>query len=1292
MKRYFIFWVAVVLSVGYLTAQIPVIEKGNNDKRNSIIKESNLVNKPVIEQGISEGNFIFQDDKIIVQDGTSFIQEEKTLKRDKALNLPERKSPEMLNAAKLPGKKSPPVVSVRKTDRDDVTITLKVIGSPIMESWGVDAGFHMLLDSSGELYEYFMYNADWGWNTEIYDMSDYSIPENADPDPDEPIWVLDDEASIDIPAGVYDFVVFFIIPEYYMMASSTLAVNGVYYWSNVSSYQFFAGYDYTFTVEFYEEWWQEIINLDVPIDITLTDLILPPSAVGLTNEEDITIVIKNIGTETITDYVEISYTVNDGIPVKENYYINSLEPDEEITVIFETKADFSLVGTYNVDVEVYYSKDMWPYYQTKTGKTRHIPINELPWVGRIDTQLEFQEQWTVINADGDNRRWQWSQNMNPFGVRGSTQVNVPNNPWGHVAEDYIISEPVNLPEPGLYNVSFYTYAFGNEKFKVLYGMSPDYTEMEVLESYDLIGWLSRWEVRIIEFEIETPGPYYFAFLYCTPNLGGGAMGMELSTVMVQEGEFKANPDLSFYRIIAPTPSCEMEEATIGVEIYNRGASVVEEFTVTYQVDDGEIVSQTFTETIGMLRRITVYFTQKADFSEVKDYNIHFTVSTEDEENLDDNETTVVVRHLEPIKDVPFVHSFFDPFDRLNWNQNDNWYYNTHYQALVPLWHSRTMLSNCISLEPGVYHFVYLITAGGSSATDDLYVTYGKSGTNPDDWEPVNEHYDYSTGPNDVDIVEERMIVVITEEDEYQIAFVALNMDQLPNPLWGCRTAIFGVELRYAPEHDFTINSVSSQGISRLMPSYQLINERTFNAEIRNLGNTANENGNLKLMLNDIEIESEPFAFTEIGHKLNIEITHNFESVPAGDMLFNFKASLEEGFEYEKSLLTIATDSTLALDFKDTGFYSALSLTAPGSFGMIFELSKSDILTSISLGLIDVTSYGGFDGNIGLAVYKIDENMLPYDMFFYVEHPRTNGNSEKSITFAVPETELEPGKYYFEVRQLGIPPIRIAADGSSEGFCFYSINNNATPPTKHKDAGYLHIRPNFGKHIYSVTANSANPDFGSVTGSGDFSYGTIATLTAIPNTGYHFVNWTENDEVVAEAGASYPIIVTEPRDLVANFAINTYTIAVSIYPEVGGSVEGGGEYTHGESVTLTATATEGYKFVIWTEDGEEVTDTEVYTFIAEADRDLVASFTWDGNITRVIADDIVLYPNPFTNEINISNPAAVKSVTITNVAGQEIKQTVFNGKSISTEKFASGIYFVAVESVTGDKMVYKMVKK
>ncbi|MBQ1733138.1 MAG: InlB B-repeat-containing protein, partial [Bacteroidales bacterium] len=147
---------------------------------------------------------------------------------------------------------------------------------------------------------------------------------------------------------------------------------------------------------------------------------------------------------------------------------------------------------------------------------------------------------------------------------------------------------------------------------------------------------------------------------------------------------------------------------------------------------------------------------------------------------------------------------------------------------------------------------------------------------------------------------------------------------------------------------------------------------------------------------------------------------------------------------------------------------------------------------------------------------------------------------------------------------------------------------------------------FEAEQYEITATANPTEGGSVTGTGTFNYGQQVSLSATPNEGYQFVNWTENGSTVY-TNANYSFTATTSRTLVANFQINTYTISASVNPVAGGTVNGAGNYTHGQTVTLTATANVGYNFVNWTENGSAVSTDAEYSFTANADRTLVANF-------------------------------------------------------------------------------------
>ena len=142
--------------------------------------------------------------------------------------------------------------------------------------------------------------------------------------------------------------------------------------------------------------------------------------------------------------------------------------------------------------------------------------------------------------------------------------------------------------------------------------------------------------------------------------------------------------------------------------------------------------------------------------------------------------------------------------------------------------------------------------------------------------------------------------------------------------------------------------------------------------------------------------------------------------------------------------------------------------------------------------------------------------------------------------------------------------------------------------------------------YTITV-SANPtNGGTVTGGGVYQQGQQCTVSATPATGYTFLRWTENGTQVS-TNANYTFTVTGNRNLVAQFQQQNYTISVSANPSNGGSVAGGGAYHYGDNCTVIATPANGYTFLRWTENGNQVSTNATYTFTVTGNRTLVAQF-------------------------------------------------------------------------------------
>ncbi len=152
--------------------------------------------------------------------------------------------------------------------------------------------------------------------------------------------------------------------------------------------------------------------------------------------------------------------------------------------------------------------------------------------------------------------------------------------------------------------------------------------------------------------------------------------------------------------------------------------------------------------------------------------------------------------------------------------------------------------------------------------------------------------------------------------------------------------------------------------------------------------------------------------------------------------------------------------------------------------------------------------------------------------------------------------------------------------------------------------------------YTITANSNNNAWGTVSGGGTYNNGATCTLTATPASGYQFQNWKKNGTIVS-TNANYSFTVTENATYTATFGeipINYYTITTAASPTVGGTVSGGGTFQEGSSTTLTATANTGYSFSKW----QDNSTTNPRTITVTQNATYTATFTQDHYTVSVYA--------------------------------------------------------------------------
>ncbi|MDZ7771578.1 MAG: GDSL-type esterase/lipase family protein [Balneolaceae bacterium] len=120
----------------------------------------------------------------------------------------------------------------------------------------------------------------------------------------------------------------------------------------------------------------------------------------------------------------------------------------------------------------------------------------------------------------------------------------------------------------------------------------------------------------------------------------------------------------------------------------------------------------------------------------------------------------------------------------------------------------------------------------------------------------------------------------------------------------------------------------------------------------------------------------------------------------------------------------------------------------------------------------------------------------------------------------------------------------------------------------------------------------------------YDWGSLVELTAQPDEGHHFVEWSGDLE-----GSENParITVKGPRQVNAHFAINTYEL--SLQADGPGSVSRSPdleEYEHGTEVEIEAKPNVGYKFTEWTGDFEGTANPA--TVVMDGSKQIKAAFT------------------------------------------------------------------------------------
>ncbi len=202
-----------------------------------------------------------------------------------------------------------------------------------------------------------------------------------------------------------------------------------------------------------------------------------------------------------------------------------------------------------------------------------------------------------------------------------------------------------------------------------------------------------------------------------------------------------------------------------------------------------------------------------------------------------------------------------------------------------------------------------------------------------------------------------------------------------------------------------------------------------------------------------------------------------------------------------------------------------------------------------------------------------------------------------------------------VNYLGSGTAVTAVANSGYHFVNWSDASVANPRTDTSVTGNISVTANFAANApvtYTLTYTAgAN---GTITGTSPQTVNSGANgsaVTAVPNTGYHFVNWSDGSVSNPRTDSN----VTGNISVTANFAINTYTLSYAA--SAGGSLTGFTFQTVnylGSGTLVTAVADTGYHFVSWSDGVLTAARTDT---VVTANKSVTANFAANPPVTYTL---------------------------------------------------------------------------
>lgn len=201
--------------------------------------------------------------------------------------------------------------------------------------------------------------------------------------------------------------------------------------------------------------------------------------------------------------------------------------------------------------------------------------------------------------------------------------------------------------------------------------------------------------------------------------------------------------------------------------------------------------------------------------------------------------------------------------------------------------------------------------------------------------------------------------------------------------------------------------------------------------------------------------------------------------------------------------------------------------------------------------------------------------------------------------------------------------------------------------------------------YYIQLQASPENGGLVYGSGAVKEGSYAVISAVPNEGFTFEGWLQNNNRVSQDARYVVDNIHSDVTYVAEFKPMDFRITVNVNDSNAGTATESRTVKCGESITLEAVPKDGYQFDAWTENGNTVSrDSRMQVSNITGERTFTAVFKKKETKTYTITASVSSIGGTVTPEGTTTvTEGSVILYTITPKSGYAIRTVYVDGKEI-----------------------------